>query len=68
MDDQIKSAKKMRQVADRRGFLKLAGASAVTGGTGAVAATPATAATEAGSKTALYRETEHVKRYYELAR
>ncbi|MBU2582157.1 MAG: formate dehydrogenase [Alphaproteobacteria bacterium] len=54
---------------DRRGFLKLAGAGVV--GTGAVAAstvivTEAEAAEPAQSQG--YRETEHVRRYYELAK
>ena len=59
--------------ADRRNFLKLAGASAVGVG-GVVAGTtaaPAPVRAEAGSKAAsndLYQESAHVKRYYELAR
>lgn len=55
---------------DRRSFLKLAGASVVGGGAAAVtAAGPAAAETEAEPKPGqLYRETEHVKRYYELAK
>ncbi len=55
-------------IADRRSFLKLAGASAVTGATAAVTAAPAAAAEAVGPKTGLYRETEHIRRYYELAR
>ena len=56
-------------VADRRSFLKLAGAKAVTGsaaalGAGAIAATPAAAEADG----TMYRETEHVRRYYESAR
>jgi hypothetical protein len=56
-------------VADRRGFLKFAGAGVVTGsasvlGAAAVVAKPAEATTaEAG-----YRETEHIRRYYDSAR
>jgi hypothetical protein len=54
--------------AGRRDFLKLAGVSAVTG-TAAVAAGTATAEAaapvEGGSG---YRETDHVKTYYKLAR
>lgn len=55
---------------DRRSFLKLAGASVVGGGAAAMTvAGPAAAETEAEPKPGeLYRETEHVKRYYELAR
>jgi len=57
----------------RRSFLKLAGSSVVGGGAAAAvaltAAGPAAAETEAESKPGqLYRETEHVKRYYELAK
>lgn len=56
-------------VADRRNFIKLAGATAA--GAGATAATGGAAASAAGEARpadALYRETEHVRRYYELAR
>ena len=55
---------------DRRSFLKLAGAGVV--GTGAVAATavvPAQAETQTPATDGHgYRETEHVRRYYELAK
>ncbi len=55
----------------RREFLKSAGLT--TGAVGAAAVlsgVPAAAATmpEAGKKSAGYRETEHVLKYYELAR
>jgi hypothetical protein len=53
--------------ADRRSFLKLAGAGVVSGGAVAAAAAPAAAEEDKG-KPSLYRETDHVKRYYELAR
>jgi hypothetical protein len=56
-------------VADRRNFLKLAGA--VTGAAAAaVAGTAAQAATDARpqGEDGGYRETDHVKRYYDLAR
>ena len=55
-------------IADRRGFLKLAGASAVTGASTAVGATAAFAAPPEKPADAMYQETEHVRRYYELAR
>lgn len=55
-----------KAITDRRSFLKLAGAG-VASGAAAVAATPATAA-EAKPQKGDYRETEHVKRYYELNR
>lgn len=54
-------------VADRRSFLKLAGASAAAGGAALLPAA-AVAAEGARETTSLYRETEHVRRYYELAR
>jgi hypothetical protein len=56
-----------KPVADRRSFLKLAGASAVAGPS-ALAGGKRADATEAKPTRALYRETEHVKRYYELAK
>jgi hypothetical protein len=54
--------------AKRREFLKLAGLGAVTGAAAAVGAKPAAAEVEADGKRAGYRETEHVKKAYELAR
>ena len=62
--------RKDKATADRRSFLKLAGLGAVAGGTALVAGDkPAEAASEATAGTdGLYRETEHVKRYYELAK
>ena len=56
-------------IADRRSFLKLAGAGAVTGG--AVLAGSkgvAEATTTADGTDRLYKETDHIKTYYELAR
>ena len=58
-------------VASRRNFLKLAAAGAATGGAAITAAAPVTAAPKAaaaGTDEPVYRETEHVKRYYDLAR
>lgn len=56
-------------VADRRSFLRLVGASAVGGGAaiaaGAAAAAPASEKPTPGGD---YRESEEVKRYYDLAR
>ncbi|MGD9669641.1 MAG: formate dehydrogenase [Hyphomicrobiaceae bacterium] len=56
--------------ADRRSFLKLAGAGVV--GSGAALAATVTPAAAAGEPSAAdsgtYRETDHVKRYYELAK
>ena len=56
----------------RRGFLKLAGVGAAAGAAGAVVGggVPAAAAAEAAAPPAQrgYRETPHVKKFYELAR
>jgi len=63
----MKQSKK-EAVADRRSFLKLAGAGAVTGGAALMTGDKKAEAGEAKPKTGLYRETEHIRRYYELAR
>lgn len=61
--------KKATHSTDRRGFLKLAGAGVVGGGAAAAATVvPAAAATSEPEKTDGYQETEHVRRYYELAK
>lgn len=53
----------------RRGFLKLAGASAIGAGSALVAdVQSADAAPAAHDAEPLYRETEHIKAYYRLAR
>jgi len=58
-----------RAVADRRSFLKLAGASAVAGGVAlASSGKPAEASTSADENGPLYKETDHIKTYYALAR
>jgi hypothetical protein len=54
---------------DRRGFLKLASVSAVLGSAAAVASPGvAQAAVEEAWEEGRYHETDHVKRYYDLAR
>ncbi|MEW5961945.1 MAG: twin-arginine translocation signal domain-containing protein [Pseudomonadota bacterium] len=64
MDEKDKKA-----IADRRSFLKLAGLGAVSGGAALVAdAATGEANAKARPADALYRETDHVKRYYELAK
>ena len=55
-------------VADRRSFLKLAGASAAAGGAALLPAAAIAADATPTESTSLYRETEHVRRYYELTR
>ncbi len=53
---------------DRRGFLKLAGLGTVAGGAALVAGDKTAEAAESTSTKAGYRETDHVKTYYEMAR
>jgi hypothetical protein len=53
-------------VADRRSFLKLAAAGTAAGGAALVGGEQAEAAEP--KKASLYRETDHIRRYYELAR
>ncbi|MCH9808308.1 MAG: formate dehydrogenase [Alphaproteobacteria bacterium] len=61
--------KKSDAQTDRRGFLKLAGTGVVGGGAVAAASVvPAVAAAPEPEKTDGYQETEHVRRYYELAK
>ena len=55
-------------IADRRSFLKLAAAGTVTGGAAIAAGTATAAPVPEASDDGRYRETAHVKRYYELAR
>lgn len=55
-------------VADRRSFLKLAGASAAAGGAALLVGEQKAEASEAKPEGGLYRETDHIRRYYELAR
>lgn len=62
-------AKSGAGVTDRRGFLKLAGLGTVASGAVLVAGKDADASVlEAGKDQASYRETEHVKTFYETAR
>lgn len=63
------SGKRDEDTGKRRDFLKLAGLAAVTGG-GLLAggAKPAEAAVDSEAASDGYRETEHVKAYYKLAR
>ncbi len=65
----MEQPEKKAAVADRRNFLKLAGAGVVGGGAALAAnVTPAAAAGEPTADSGSYRETDHVKRYYELAK
>lgn len=63
------SDKNEAKVSDRRAFLKLAGLGVASGGAAlASAVKPAEAVAPEADRDALYRETEHVKTYYKLAR
>jgi hypothetical protein len=63
------SGKRDEDTGKRRDFLKLAGLAAVTGGGLLAGGTkPAEAAVEPETPSHGYRETEHVKAYYKLAR
>lgn len=58
-----------KAVTDRRSFLRLAGLGSVAGGAALVAGQGAAEAeTAADDKDRLYKETDHVKTYYRLAR
>lgn len=55
--------------ADRRSFLKFAGAGTVAGGAALVSSVPAQAAVQdQDTRDGRYQETEHVRRFYELSR
>ncbi len=54
--------------ADRRSFLKLAGAGAVVSGAAAVGSGTAQAETPQDTNQGRYQETDHVRRVYELSR
>ena len=61
--------KEKQATADRRGFLKLVGVGVATGGAAlSGGARQADAAEAADKKNGLYKETAHVKTYYELAK
>lgn len=61
--------KSVRANADRRSFLKLAGAGAVAGGAALVSGKDvAEASTTADEKGGSYKQTDHIKTYYDLAR
>ncbi len=62
------SADTKRETVGRRSFLKLAGISAATGGAALAMGRTEAEASEAGDGSQGYRETDHVKTYYKLAR
>ena len=68
MTNKDKPVKDLAAVADRRDFLRLAGAGVVGAGAVVAQAAPSTAATQVVEVADGYRETDHVRRYYELAR
>jgi len=57
-----------KSAADRRDFLKLATVGTVLGGAAVAAGGSVQAAVRADAEGAGYRETDHVKRYYDLSR
>lgn len=57
-----------KPVEDRRDFLKLATFGTVLGGAAIAAGGAAKAASASGDQGSGYRETDHVKTYYKLAR
>lgn len=57
-----------KSVADRRDFLKLATVGTVLSGAAIVAGVEANAATVLEAESSGYRETDHIKTYYHLAR
>ena len=63
-----REAKGKAAASDRRDFLKLAGLGAVASGATLIAGDKAEAAAPKSPTAAGYRETEHVKRFYETAR
>jgi hypothetical protein len=64
----MKQSKK-EVVSDRRSFLKMAGIGAAAGGAALVTGEKKAVASEVKAEGgALYRETDHIRRYYELAR
>lgn len=65
----MKHSDKKADQTNRRSFLKLAGAG-VAGGGAAIVGSVAPAAAEAVSEAAEggYRESDHIKRYYQLAK
>ena len=62
------SEKKSKPRETRRDFLKLAGVGTLAAGAAAVAGKPAQADSAEQAGTDGYRETRHVKTYYDLAR
>ncbi len=62
------SADKKTETVGRRQFLKLAGTSAATGGAVLALGKGEAEASESMETTSGYRETDHVKTYYKLAR
>jgi hypothetical protein len=68
-NEAVKSQAGKTQAADRRDFLRLMSVGVVTGGAVLAQTTSGEAASvEAAGPTDGYRETDHVRRYYELAR
>lgn len=61
-------ARKEKEVSNRRNFLKLASIGTLAGGVAAVSGTSAKASEETKNHGSGYRESDHVKKVYELSR
>ena len=69
MGDLVMKTNDKNSMTDRRGFMKMLGVSAVSGGAALGAGgSEAKAQATASKKDGLYKETEHVKTYYDLAK
>jgi hypothetical protein len=64
----MKSGKQKVRRSDRRGFLKLAGASAVAGGAATLGSAGKAEAAVESEPGRGYRETDHVRKFYRTAR
>lgn len=62
------SEKGQKAKADRRGFLKLLGVGALSGGAALTLDKTEAKASEKSVKTTGYRETDHIRTYYESTR
>ncbi|MEM8795445.1 MAG: twin-arginine translocation signal domain-containing protein [Pseudomonadota bacterium] len=61
-------AHEKEKATDRRTFLKMASVGTLVGGAAAVTGTSANAAEDLEASTSGYRESDHVKKVYELSR
>jgi len=66
--DEMKDDRMLTKAAGRRNFLKLAGLGTIAGAAAVVGTKSVQAAEPAAKGDSGYRETEHVKKFYETAR